>query len=199
MDDSQLTSREVQRRQTRRRVYDAALDVFRRDGVAAAKIGDIADLANVSRGTFYFHFPTKDDVLIQLLREREDRIVDLLDNMAEDTPFAEVLIGVAKVISDSWRDDPRLLAEVGTVALRITAGGLDEMSDMHPASGALVPRFESAAKRGEISGLIPPDLMTNFFLINVFGAALAWCGNPVIPLDAMLENVTAFFLRAAVP
>ncbi len=199
MDDRNLTSRDLQRQQTRARVYDAALDIFRRDGVAAAKIGDIADLAGVSRGTFYFHYPTKDDVLVQLLREREDRLVVALEDMPQTATIHEVLNTVAIEVADSWKDDPRLLAEVGTVALRITAGGLEEMAEMHPAATALRPRFQYAAKNGELADLIPPDLLTNFFLINLFGAALAWCGNPVIPLDQMLQNVAIFFLRAAVP
>ena len=59
-----VSQRDRQREETRRRIYLAALDVFRRTGVAPAHIDDIAGAAGVSRASFYFHFPTKEHVLV---------------------------------------------------------------------------------------------------------------------------------------
>src|SRR5690348_9883326 len=67
--ESSMTIRDRQRVETRRRVRDCAVQVFRRDGLAAARIDDIVKAARVSRGTFYFHFPTKEDVIVELLGE----------------------------------------------------------------------------------------------------------------------------------
>ncbi|HEX4291065.1 MAG TPA: TetR family transcriptional regulator, partial [Trebonia sp.] len=52
-----VSGRDAQRQQTRQRVYAAALAEFKRTGMAAADVGDIAAAAGVARGTFYFHFP----------------------------------------------------------------------------------------------------------------------------------------------
>src|SRR5690606_227101 len=65
------TERDRQREETHRRLFETALDLFRRDGIEAASIEEIANRAGVSRGTFYFHFPTKDDVLLELIAEKE--------------------------------------------------------------------------------------------------------------------------------
>src|SRR5271170_1853245 len=70
-----VSGREVQRQQTRQRVYAAALAEFKRTGMAAADVGDIATAAGVARGTFYFHFPTKEHVLAELERHEEARLV----------------------------------------------------------------------------------------------------------------------------
>ena len=67
--------RDAQRRQTRQRVYAAALAEFKRTGMAATDVGDIAAAAGVARGTFYFHFPTKEHVLAELERHEEARLV----------------------------------------------------------------------------------------------------------------------------
>src|SRR6202046_4027153 len=69
------SGRDAQRRQTRQRVYAAALAEFKRTGMAAADVGDIAAAAGVARGTFYFHFPTKEHVLAELERHEEARLV----------------------------------------------------------------------------------------------------------------------------
>ena len=69
-----VKGRDAQRRQTRQRVYAAALVEFKRTGMAAADVGDIAAAAGVARGTFYFHFPTKEHVLAELERHEEAQI-----------------------------------------------------------------------------------------------------------------------------
>jgi AcrR family transcriptional regulator len=70
-----VSGRDAQRQQTRQRVYAAALAEFKRTGMAAADVGDIAAAAGVARGTFYFHFPTKEHVLAELERHEEARLV----------------------------------------------------------------------------------------------------------------------------
>jgi TetR/AcrR family transcriptional regulator, repressor for uid operon len=69
------TGRDAQRLQTRQRVYAAALAEFKRTGMAAADVRDIAAAAGVARGTFYFHFPTKEHVLAEFERQEEARLV----------------------------------------------------------------------------------------------------------------------------
>ncbi len=191
------TERDRQRQETRRKVYDAALEIFRRDGVQASKIDDITQLAGVSRGTFYFHFPSKDDVLTVLMNRSQMRVVTRLDDLGPDTGITEVLELVAATIAVEWKDEPQMLAEIGMVALRQTAQNLPDLGEVHPVRGALIPWLEKAAARGEIAELMPPNLLAEFFLVNVFGAALAWVGNPVVPLDQLLRNVVQFFLKAA--
>ena len=71
--------REAQRLQTRARVFDAALAEIGRSGLAGADVAAIAAAAGVVRGTFYFHFPTKEHVLVELERAEEAKIVAKLD------------------------------------------------------------------------------------------------------------------------
>src|ERR1700744_2496401 len=67
--------RDAQRQETRKRVYAAAVAEFRRVGRAAADVSVIVKEAGVARGTFYFHFPTKEHVLAELERHEEARLV----------------------------------------------------------------------------------------------------------------------------
>jgi AcrR family transcriptional regulator len=193
------TMRDRKREITRERLYDAALSVFRRDGVAAARIDDIASAAGVSRGTFYFHYPTKDHVLLQLLGESQASISEELNQLPQDAPIEEVLQTMARAMAATWENDPDLLREIGTVALKITALALPDATRQHPVQLALIPRFDAAVRGQEIGTLIPPELLTEFFLVNLFGAALSWCGNQTLPLEFLLTNVVSFFLKAAAP
>lgn len=74
--------RETQRLQTRARVFDAAVAEIGRSGLAGADVAAIAAAAGVARGTFYFHFPTKEHVLVELERAEELKIVAMVDTEA---------------------------------------------------------------------------------------------------------------------
>ena len=197
MNRTHRTERDRKREATRERLYDAALDVFRRDGVDRARVDDIARAAGVSRATFYFHFPSKDDVLLRRLSVSQTHISAELAALPPSATLREVLQRCAREIATEWQDDPALLREIGTVALKMTAQNLPEATHQHPVQLALIPRFDAALERGEIGHLIPPELMTEFFLVNLFGAALNWVGAPLAPLELILLSVVDFFLRAA--
>src|SRR2546423_12664 len=80
-------ARAQQREATRRRVYEASLEIFHRDGVQGSRIEDIVALAGVSSGTFYFHFTTKEDVLAQLIRESSARVAAKLQRLPPKKPL----------------------------------------------------------------------------------------------------------------
>ncbi len=68
---------QAQRRATtRRRLIDAALDVFSRNGFHAASLDEIAAGAGVSKGAVYYNFTSKEDLFLTLLEERFQRILD---------------------------------------------------------------------------------------------------------------------------
>ena len=57
-----------QRKLTRAKLTDAALRLFSTSGYEHATVDDISQAAGYSKGAYYFHFSTKDDILLELLR-----------------------------------------------------------------------------------------------------------------------------------
>jgi AcrR family transcriptional regulator len=184
-----MTSRDERREQTRRRIYECALAVFRKDGVAACRIDDIAKAAGVSRGAFYFHFPTKEDVLLERMRETEVQICDALDGMPPSSPLEAVLARVAELLTSIWEPDPALLPDVASAALRYTATTLSD-HESTPLRSTLTDRFTAAEKRGEIVSHLPPGMIADLYLGNALSGLLAWYGNPAVPLRGVLEGAT---------
>src|SRR5246127_1867245 len=76
------SARETKRLQTRERLMGAAIAEFKRSGIAAADVGAIVAAAGVAHGTFFFHFPTKEHVLLELEQRTEDRIAKQLARYA---------------------------------------------------------------------------------------------------------------------
>ena len=61
------TLREQQRAYTRRRLMEAAQQVFAAKGYPDTRVDDIARQAGASRATFYLHFKTKNEIFIELI------------------------------------------------------------------------------------------------------------------------------------
>lgn len=60
--------REDKRELTRQQMMDAAADLFADRGYESTSVEDIAEKANVSKGTFYYHFETKEALVVELRR-----------------------------------------------------------------------------------------------------------------------------------
>src|SRR5690349_24597729 len=99
-----ISRRVVQRRATRERVFEAALAEIARSGLASATVGAIAAAARVARGTFYFHFPTKEHVLAELERREELRIVaDLERRRGSEGDLPALLTAVVRQVRTAER------------------------------------------------------------------------------------------------
>jgi len=62
--------------ETRTRILEAAVTVFATKGYHDAKVDDIVSESHTSKGAFYFHFPSKQDIFLAL----SDTFSDLLES-----------------------------------------------------------------------------------------------------------------------
>lgn len=88
-------------RETKRRILDAAQGEVLRRGFAATSVDDIQSAAGISRGTFFYHFPSKDDLaraLIERYAEADHALVEGMLERAEKLatdPLQQLLVFVA--------------------------------------------------------------------------------------------------------
>lgn len=68
-----------QRQETFDKILAAALDLFVSRGFEGTTVDEIAAAAGLTKGAIYFHFATKDDVLLALLDQVEKNFVDPMD------------------------------------------------------------------------------------------------------------------------
>jgi AcrR family transcriptional regulator len=189
-------ARELQRQETRRRLYQCALDVFRREGIANCRIEDIAKAAGVSRGAFYFHFPTKEDVLLERMRETEAQIVAALDALPADAALTRVLAVLIAELADIWERDPGLLPAVTSTALYYTASTMSDQEASRLRS-VLCARFRRASERRELSARLPGDLVGDLYLGHMLVGLLGWYGKQDLPLGTVLSGMTELFFEGA--
>jgi AcrR family transcriptional regulator len=61
----EASRRDRKKERTRREIYEAAMRLFAKAGFAAVTIADICEEADVGRGTFFLHFPSKAALLYE--------------------------------------------------------------------------------------------------------------------------------------
>jgi AcrR family transcriptional regulator len=66
--------------ETRARILEAAVTVFANKGYHDTKVDDIVAESNTSKGSFYFYFPSKQDIFLALV----DTFADLLEGRLKD-------------------------------------------------------------------------------------------------------------------
>jgi AcrR family transcriptional regulator len=88
------------RSETRRRVLDAAAEVFAARGIASSSVSDIAQAAGLTKGAVYSNFGSKDELVLTLM---EEHVLDRLHNAlaafdaAEDVGLAVHDLGASLV------------------------------------------------------------------------------------------------------
>jgi len=70
MTDEQKNRHQLRRQRTRKQLQDAMLELVLEKGIDSIVIQEITDRADVGRGTFYFHFKDKEDVLWSIIEDR---------------------------------------------------------------------------------------------------------------------------------
>jgi AcrR family transcriptional regulator len=90
-------NREEKNEVTRRRLLDAAREVFGRRGYGSASLEEIAEEAGFSRGALYHHFESKEALFLDLLDERLTERMRHIERAFEDAePTKEATVEQAR-------------------------------------------------------------------------------------------------------
>ena len=84
------TGRTSRGRETRRRLLEAAREVFERDGFLHARIADIADIAGISHGSFYTYFVSKEEIFTEIVDSVELNLLTLEPAPADADPVERI-------------------------------------------------------------------------------------------------------------
>jgi AcrR family transcriptional regulator len=92
------------RRDPRQRILNSAYELFSRRGVRAVGVNEVIADAGVAKATLYAHFPSKDELVLAFLQQREERwTLDVVEAEARrrgSTP-QEQLLAIFDVL-DEW-------------------------------------------------------------------------------------------------
>jgi AcrR family transcriptional regulator len=154
--------RHRKKQRTRREIYEAAMELFAEGGFDEVTLTQICDAADISRGTFFLHFPSK----AALLYEFERRVVeDFVASSAEQPESA----------GDEIRALTEYIAEQRVASARIMRAMVREFL-LSPEAIAAAPKHSDSLlalvesiitrgqKTGEFTRVVAPKLAAAAYL-----------------------------------
>ncbi len=176
----------------------AAIAEFTRAGMAEADVSAIVAAAGVAHGTFFFHFPTKEHVLLELERREEDRIAKQFAQYLKskhDLPAA-LHEAVRLVVGLEHRLGYLLFNDFLALHFSQTRPPTEDEKD-HPLIVLVAQEIALAQERGEADREVNPMNSAVFFLLGLY--ALLITTNHWPTGHALLEDYVARTLRSMKP
>ncbi len=172
----------------------AAIAEFKRSGLAAADVGAIVAAAGVAHGTFFFHFPTKEHVLLELERREEERIAKQLGRfVASERDLSSIFDETVRLIVGLER---RLGAALfkDFLALHFSQTRPADESTEHPVIVTVATEIEQARERGRVDADVTAMNSAVFFLLGLYALLTTTHNWPA--QGAMLDDYVARTLRS---
>lgn len=122
----------------RRRILEAATDLFTHHGYRKTSVDDVAREAGVAKGTVYLYFKTKADLMMQAIIEEKKRYIVNLKPVLEAPPherlklylrMAFVLVNEMPLMSKLLRGDREVLMVLEEIDADIRQQSLDFQTD----------------------------------------------------------------------
>jgi AcrR family transcriptional regulator len=167
------SARETKRLQTRERLMGAAVAEFKRSGMAEADVAAIVAAAGVAHGTFFFHFPTKEHVLLELEKREEDRMAKQFGRYLEKGHDLESALAEAArlVLGLERRLGEVLFKDFLALHFSQTRPDSEDGGD-HSLVLLLAQRIEQARSEGEVDTEVKPINSAVFFLLCLYALAI---------------------------
>ncbi|WP_027714297.1 TetR/AcrR family transcriptional regulator [Desulfuromonas sp. TF] len=180
---------------TKEKITRAAAELFRRQGFAATSISDLVEAAGVKKGSLYFHFPGKDDLALEVLRQAEEEFMAFLDAaLTGPTP--------AERLDNFFLKALKFHRGSGFVGGCLFGNTALEASDCNPLyacrvaevfdrwTGKIASVIADAQYAGEIRSDLPADVLAQFAVSSVEGGImLARLRKEEEPLSRCLDSL----------
>lgn len=185
-----VSRRDRKKERTRRGIYEAAMRLFARDGFEATTISEICEEADVGRGTFFLHFPSKAALLYefnQQIAEEFRRTLEEPRSAARDEICALVDHISAALVAQ---------AEIMTAMLAEFFASPDALGAVSKQGTALPELVAEIVTRGQEGGEFCHTLDPRLAAASFLGTAAAILSGQVFGRDSISpEEVRRQFLQ----
>jgi AcrR family transcriptional regulator len=169
--------RERKKERTRQEIYRAAMELFVVRGFDAVTVEDICQAADVAKGTFFLHFPTKDALLLEYGEQVSAELEDTLrDYRGGAIPALRKLLGLMAERATHHADIVRLVVQQVMTRPLVFANATEQSRDLVHLLADVVHQGQ---KGGELRHKVEPRLAAAIITSAYFAIVTEWvrCGG----------------------
>lgn len=143
-------------------ILRAATVLFANKGFADTSGQELARVTGVAEGTIFYHFKSKEGLLLAILVKTRDEIVDQFGRFFENRPFenglemAEEVVSFYLYLAGLMEDNFLLLHR--HFLYKFSASNPEFRENLEAIYNCLVDIFEKAIQTGQDDGSINPDI-----------------------------------------
>jgi AcrR family transcriptional regulator len=157
-------SKSIERRQ---RILDAAARALAERGYSEAKLSDIAQEAGTHAGNLYYYFPSREDLVREVLTTSLDRISEFSDSLetAHLSPLERVLAFVRLLVEQTLAPDDHYFRAYLRAGNQVPEAMHEVLQTRrHRMRHTLARLVEDAQAAGQISSRADPTITAQFLI-----------------------------------
>jgi AcrR family transcriptional regulator len=177
-------------------IYDAALDLFTRNGYAETSVADVVAFAGLTKGAFYHYFPSKAD----LLRACTSRALDLTIPPARQIAALDISAteAITRIFHEVVRNVESFRREVNLFLDEWHRAERPELMPAQRRRDEYEEIIEEIVERGIASGEFRPLASPRILAFSIFGLATHprewWRPNEPMSADELAACFASLFL-----
>jgi len=195
-EEPRLGRRERNKIKIKERLYTAAVELFTERGYDRTSIDEIAERADVARGTFFNHFQRKEDLISAWGDRRRERLVAMLKETAPHHEGAAVRLRQCMSILGQINDAEH--QQTAEMLLAWVKAGHPLMEEPY-VSDLFAAIVDEGTRSGELRADIVPQQVGNVLRDVYLGALYRWFREkPATPnghLEKELQAALELLLR----
>ncbi|HKF23907.1 MAG TPA: TetR/AcrR family transcriptional regulator [Candidatus Angelobacter sp.] len=187
--------RQRRKQETRRQIFQAAMNLFARKGIFSTTVEEITEAADVGKGTFFNYFPSKEAIL-SALAERQLEIIDRAAEKAASAVTVRPVLQemVRELLSGPARSPIMLRSLFATVLSNQMLLGLFSRA-LQAGREKVATIIERGQQIGEVRRDIPAIEIARCLQQTAFGTSFIWAASQPSDLIAWQERSMGLFWR----
>lgn len=177
MTEAVLGRRERKKEETKLRIFLAAAQLFHDKGFDATTVDEIAERADVSKGTFFNYFPRKESLGYFLAEEWLGMIEHAVTEA--ERPAEERIIELFSMGAESYGENRELARVVARYTMQqLCAPSEEATATQRRLNAAFDAIWAQGRERGEFRADIEPMMARGVLGAVFIGAVMWWVGSP---------------------
>lgn len=181
MKKKSMSKRKLQAMETKKKIFETAQHLILEHGFENVSVDSIVKAADVSKGTFYVHFESKDALAAALIHDytstTDKDYKSFLTNLPDQTSVFDTLLLLAEEITEF------IATNIGLENMRVlykahltkTINTTPAMSYDRDLYKMFTEVLERGIRQGELREDIPVEFLSKHLIMAIRGITYEWC------------------------
>lgn len=174
MEEKKITKRQTKALETKKKIYETAFRLVEEKGFENITISEICKISGVAKGSFYTYFKSKDDIVVELYKDVDEKYSNKVKNMPKGTPaFDKVLAAVGFQASYAVSKGVKFTTQI--YKSQLESGTEFFISEERSFYKIIKDSIEQGVMNEEFSPDIDFNEMARWIVVMSRGITYDWC------------------------